>query len=145
MFELCLIPFLRPFDTMVVVTLILFKIKVINVKVTLTLTKVVHFQKLIATNKPHKKHSDHWLLTSVLPAGLSKEKHEKKTPLSEKKKAQFQQKKSTFWHYIFFLKGYFVYLLNTKYPLSTCLKLLTNYSYPLIFQKPPILQNSKHL
>ena len=32
---------------------------------------------------------------TVLPAGLSKKKHEKKMPLSEEKK-KFQQKKSTF-------------------------------------------------
>ena len=84
---------------------------------------------------------------AVLQAGLSKKKkkkHEKKTPLSEEKKHNFSKKKHFLTLYLF-LKGYFVYLFYTKYPLSTCLKLLTTYSYSLICEKPPILQNSKHL
>ena len=84
----------------------------------------------------------HQKMFSVLPAGLSKNKHEKKTPLSEKKNI-ISAKKEHFLTLYLFLKGYFVYLFYTKYPLSTCLKLLTTSS--LIFQKPPILQNSKHL
>ena len=76
---------------------------------------------------------------TVLPAGLSKKKHEKKMPLSEKKNtiSAKKKKKKHFLALYLFLKGYFVYLFYTKYPLSTCFKLLTTYSYSLIFQKPP--------
>ena len=78
------------------------------------------------------------------PSGFEQKKTREKMPLSEKKKHNFSKKKHFLALYLF-LKGYFVYLFYTKYPLSTCLKLLTTYSYSLIFQKPPILQNSKHL
>ena len=99
------------------------------------------FQAAIPAMQPGRITTFHY---SVLPAGLSKKKHEKKMPLSEKKNT-ISAKKKHFLALYLFLKGYFVYLFYTKYPLSTCLKLLTTYSYSLIFQKPPILQNSKHL
>ena len=77
------------------------------------------------------------------PSGFEQKKNmRKKTPLSEKKKHNFSKKKHFLALYLF-LKEYFIYLFYIKYPLSMCLKLLTTYS--LIFQKPPILQNSKHL
>ena len=81
---------------------------------------------------------------TVLPAGLREKKTQGKMPLSEKKNT-ISAKKEHFLALYLCLKGYFVYLFYTKYPLSTCLKLLTTYSYSLIFQRPPILQNSKHL
>ena len=62
-------------------------------------------------------------------------------PLSEKK-TQFQQKKALF-DIIFVLKRVFCLPFLHKIPLSAHLKLLTTYS--LIFQTPPILQNSEHL
>ena len=96
------------------------------------------FQATIPAKKAWKDNSP--------PSGFEqKKKHEKKMPLSEKKKNTISAKKKHFLTLYLFLKGYFVYLFYTKYPLSTCLKLLTTYSYSLIFQKPPILQNSKHL
>ena len=79
------------------------------------------------------------------PSGFEQKKNMRKKCPFLRKKTQFQQKKPNFLALYLFLKGYFVYLFYTKYPLSTCLKLLTTYSYSLIFQKPPILQNSKHL
>ena len=67
------------------------------------------------------------------PSGFEQKiKHEKKMPLSEKKNTISANKKHFLTLYLF-LKGYFVYLFYTKYPLSTCLKLLTTYS--LIFHK----------
>ena len=78
------------------------------------------------------------------PSRFEQKKHKKKMPLSEKKNTISAKEKHFLTLYLF-LKGYFVYLFYTKYPLSTCLKLLTTYSCSLIFQKPPILQNSKHL
>ena len=88
--------------------------------------------------------SDNSSIQSSQRVWAKKKPREKNTPFWEKKTTQFQQKKHFLALYLF-LKGYFVYLFYTKYPISMCLKLLTTYSYSLIFQKPPILQNSKHL
>ena len=88
--------------------------------------------------------SQYTLYKNSPPSGFEQKKNMRKKCPFPRKKNTISAKKKHFLALYLFLKGYFVYLFYTKYPLSTCLKLLTTYSYSLIFQKPPILQNSKH-
>ena len=65
------------------------------------------FSRLCCDKLPSLYPMDRLQINSVLPAGLSKKKHEKKTPLSEKKKHNFSNKKKALFNIISFLKRVF--------------------------------------